>query len=64
MNTIRKFIWILGILLLANCSNDQKESQALQVIDIESSMDKMEVWNLSNFASCIEYVALETKVEN
>lgn len=64
MEPIRKFIPIICILLLANCTNDQKEYQALQVIDIESSMDKMEVWNLSNLASCIKYVALETKIEN
>jgi hypothetical protein len=64
MKSFRKFIWIISILFLANCANDQKESQVLQVIDIEGSMDKMDVWNLSHFASSIRYVALETKVNN
>jgi hypothetical protein len=64
MKSFRKFIWIMGIILLVNCTNDQKESQALQVIDIEGSMDNMDVWNLSHFASSLRYVALETKIDN
>jgi len=64
MKTFRKFIWIIGLLLLSNCTLDKKESQALQVVDIEGSMNKMEVWNLSHLASSIRYVALETKIEN
>ena len=64
MKSLRKLICIITILLLANCTNKQKKSQTLQVIDIEDSIDKMEVWNLSHFASRIKYIALETKIDN
>lgn len=64
MKRILKLVWIIGILLLAYCTNDQKRTQALEVLDIEGSIGKMEVWNLSQFASSIRYVTLETKIEN
>jgi hypothetical protein len=55
---------IICLFFFANCSNDKNEPQALQIVDIEGSMDKLEVWNLSHFVSKIRYVALETMVEN
>lgn len=64
MHTIGKLLWIIGYLFLTNCINNHKESQNIEIIDIEDSMKKMEVWNLSQLASNIRYVALETKTEN
>ncbi len=52
----------LGLLfhVISSCQN-QKKTGSVEVVDIGSNMNKMEVLNLSQFTDDIQYVPLETK---
>jgi hypothetical protein len=54
--TIQAAIFFICI----GCSNNQKQENSIQVIDIESNVDNWEVANLSSFAKSIRYVPLES----
>jgi hypothetical protein len=48
------------LFICIGCSNNQKQENSIQVIDIESNVDNWEVANLSSFAKSIRYVPLES----
>ncbi len=60
MNIIKDLILIISILVISACHKDRSKTKSLRIIDIENNMNKMEVINLSQFASNIHYIPLET----
>jgi hypothetical protein len=54
-------IGIIGLMIFMSCNRSQDSGSGLQVIDIESNIDKMEIVKLSQFTDNIRYVPLETK---
>jgi hypothetical protein len=60
MNIVKIFIWFISMFIISACTNDPSATKTLQVIDIENNINKMEVINLSQFASNIYYMPLET----
>lgn len=51
---------ILMILLLSSCTSVNTRNEKLNIIDIEGSINNYELVNLSNYASELKYIQLET----
>lgn len=47
------------MLIISACNNDPSEIKSVQIIYVENNMNKLEVINLSQFASNIYYIPLE-----
>jgi len=60
MKTVKDILWILLTITCSTCGNGQKTNKAIQIIDIESNMNNLEIINLSQFASNLKYVPLKT----
>lgn len=60
MNQLCGIIVIVLFLLSTSCNNGYEENSQIQIIDIESNINNMEIINLSQFTDDIRYVPLKT----
>jgi hypothetical protein len=58
---VKYIVGIIFLLIISEITNGQKNFKPITTIDIEGSMKKMEIINLSQYARTIRYKPLETK---